>query len=104
VASALPLLQLAQHVSIVSSGPENEPGPKSSQLAAYLKCWGVQTERVSTKGTDDNKEILSAVRAMKSDLLVMGAYSRSRFSQMIFGGVTDYMLNRASIPVLMRHG
>jgi len=104
VASALPLLQLAQHVSIVSSGPENRPGPKSSQLAAYLKCWGVQTERVSTKGNDESKEILSAVRSMKSDLLVMGAYSRSRFSQMIFGGVTDHMLNKASIPVLMRHG
>jgi nucleotide-binding universal stress UspA family protein len=59
---------------------------------------------VSTRGSGDNKEILSAVRSMKSDLLVMGAYSRSRFSQMIFGGVTDYMLNRSSIPVLMRHG
>lgn len=103
VAAALPLLQLAQHVSIVTSGPENKPGPKASQLAAYLKCWGVQTERVSTKGNDDSKEILSAFRSMKSDLLVMGGYSRSRFSQMIFGGVTDYMLNRASIPVLMRH-
>jgi nucleotide-binding universal stress UspA family protein len=104
VASALPLLQLAQHVCIISSGTENRPGPKSSQLAAYLKCWGVQTERVTTRGNDDSKEILSTFRSMKSDLLVMGAYSRSRFSQMIFGGVTDHMLNRASIPVLVRHG
>jgi nucleotide-binding universal stress UspA family protein len=103
VASALPLLQLAQHVSIVCSGPENKPGPKSTQLAAYLKAWGIQSERVMTRGHDQNKEILSAFKSTKSDLLVMGAYSRSRFSQMIFGGVTDYMLNRASIPVLMRH-
>ncbi|MFK8029068.1 MAG: universal stress protein [Gammaproteobacteria bacterium] len=36
-----------------------------------------------------------------SDLLVMGAYSRSRLRQRIFGGVTEYMLTRASIPVLM---
>jgi nucleotide-binding universal stress UspA family protein len=103
VASALPLLQLAQRVSIVSSGPENKPGPKSSQLAAYLKCWGIQSDRVTTKGNDDNKEILAAFKSTKSDLLVMGAYSRSRFSQTIFGGVTDYMLKRAAIPVLMRH-
>ncbi|MEX2126382.1 MAG: universal stress protein [Woeseia sp.] len=103
VAAALPLLQLAQRVSIVNCGPENKPGPKSSQLAAYLKCWGIQSERVTTKGSDDCKEILAAFKATKSDLLVMGAYSRSRFSQMIFGGVTDFMLNRASLPVLMRH-
>ena len=103
VAAALPLLQLAQRVSIVSCGPENRPGPKSGQLAAYLKCWGIQAERVPTKGIDDSKEILAAYKSTKSDLLVMGAYSRSRFGQMIFGGVTDYMLNRASIPVLMRH-
>jgi nucleotide-binding universal stress UspA family protein len=103
VASALPLLQLAQHVSIVCCGTENHPGPKSSQLAAYLKAWGIQSERLTTRGNDDNREILSAFKSTKSDLLVMGAYSRSRFSQMIFGGVTDYMLNRASIPVLMRH-
>jgi hypothetical protein len=38
VASVLPLLQRVQHVSIVSAGPENRPGPKSGQLAAYVKA------------------------------------------------------------------
>ncbi|MEX2496829.1 MAG: universal stress protein [Woeseia sp.] len=104
VAAALPLLQLAQHVSIVSAGPENRPGPKSSQLAAYLKAWGIQSQRVATRGGDVNKEILGAFKSTKSDLLVMGAYSRNRFGQTTFGTVTDHMLNRASIPVLLRHG
>lgn len=103
VAAALPLLQLAQHVTIVSAGPEKRPGPKSSQLASYLKCWGIKSQRISTAGDDDARELLGAYRANKCDLMVMGAYSRNRFSQMVFGGVTEFMLYRASIPVIMLH-
>lgn len=103
VAAALPLLQLAQHVTIVAAGPEKRPGPKSSQLANYLKCWGIKSERITTPGDDDARELLGAYRAKKCDLMVMGAYSRNRFSQMVFGGVTEFMLYRASVPVIMLH-
>ena len=103
VAAAMPLLVRADHVSIVTCGPESRAGPKSGQLQRYLKYWGIQSERVSTKGKDEAQQIVTAYRSMNSDLLVMGAYSRSRMSQLVFGGVTDYMLKRASIPVFMLH-
>lgn len=103
VAAALPLLQLAQHVTIVACGSEKRPGPKSGQLANYLKCWGIKSERIATRGDDDARELLGAFRAGKCDLMVMGAYSRNRFSQMVFGGVTEFMLYHASIPVIMLH-
>ncbi|RLA26972.1 MAG: universal stress protein, partial [Gammaproteobacteria bacterium] len=48
-------------------------------------------------------EIVEAYKSTGSDLLLMGAYSRNRMSQLVFGGVTEYMLKRASIPVLMLH-
>jgi len=101
VAAAMPFLTRADHVSIVSCGPETQAGPKSGQLTTYLKYWGIKSERISTPGKDEPKEIIAAYKSMGSDLLVMGAYSRSRMSQLVFGGVTAYMLNRASIPVLM---
>jgi nucleotide-binding universal stress UspA family protein len=104
VAAALPLLQLAQHVAIASAGPESRPGPKSTQLVNYLKCWGVKSQRIATRGNDPAKELLGACRSSKSDVLVMGAYSRSRYSEMKYGEVTDFMLHRASIPVIMLHG
>ena len=56
-----------------------------------------------TRGADDAKELMSAYKEAKSDLLVMGAYSRSRLRQRIFGGMTDHMLNRSNIPVFMLH-
>lgn len=103
VAAAIPLLQQAENISIISCGPETQAGPKSGQLAAYLKYWGIKSNRVSTPGKDVTKELLAAYKSTKSDLMVMGAYSRSRMSRLIFGGVTEYMLKRATIPVLMLH-
>lgn len=103
VAAAMPLLRLAEKVNIISRGSESGTGPKSTQLATYFRFWGVKTERVTATGTDDAKALLKAYQDTHSDLLVMGAYSRSRLRQRIFGGVTEFMLHRANIPVLMLH-
>lgn len=103
VAAAMPLLTQADRVSIITCGAETRPGPKSGQLATYLKYWGIQSEHVSTQGRDQPAEIVAAYKSADSDLLLMGAYSRNRMSQLVFGGVTEYMLKRASIPVLMLH-
>jgi nucleotide-binding universal stress UspA family protein len=33
----------------------------------------------------------------------MGAYSRSRWRQLAFGGVAEHMLFKANLPVLLLH-
>ena len=103
VATAMPFLTRADHVSIVTCGAETRAGPKSGQLTTYLKYWGIQSEHVSTQGKDEPEEMVAAYKSTASDLLVMGAYSRNRMSQLVFGGVTEYMLKRAAIPVFMLH-
>lgn len=103
VAAAMPLLRLADHVNIISCKSELGLGPKSTQLATYLRFWGVEAKRVTMRGSDDAKALINAYEESESDLLVMGAYSRSRLRQRIFGGVTEFMLHRANIPVLMLH-
>ena len=37
------------------------------------------------------------------DLMIKGAYTQSRLKQMIFGGATRHILDRATLPVLMAH-
>jgi nucleotide-binding universal stress UspA family protein len=103
VAAAMSLLAQADRVFIVTCGKETRAGPKSGQLATYLKYWGIKSEHVSTRGKDETAEIVEAYKSTGSDLLLMGAYSRNRMSQLVFGGVTEYMLKRASLPVLMLH-
>jgi nucleotide-binding universal stress UspA family protein len=46
---------------------------------------------------------MNTYRETKSDLLMMGAYSRSRFREVVFGGMTEFMLWRARIPVIIQH-
>ena len=41
--------------------------------------------------------------ARRANLLVEGAYTQSRFRQMIFGGATSHILANAELPVLMAH-
>lgn len=103
VSAAMPLLRKAESVSILRSGPENRPGPTTTQLVSYLRYWGVKSRRYSGKGRDEKKEIMDLYKSAGSDLLVMGAYTRSRMSRMMFGGLTEYMLEHATIPVFMVH-
>lgn len=103
VSAVAPLLQRAEQVLTVSAGPENRTGPKSSHLAQYLANWDVKIERVRTKGRHVEKEIEEIYRDTDSDLLVMGAYSRPRLRQLIFGGVTEHMLFNTSLTALMLH-
>lgn len=103
VSAAMPLLKQAEQVTIVTNGPQNRLGPKAKHLQQYLAVHGVHAEHLKMKEKNDIKALLSAYKKSQSDLLVMGAYSKSRLRQVIFGGVTEHMLFSANIPVLMLH-
>jgi hypothetical protein len=103
VSSSMSILQCADEVNIVACGPQDRLGPKASQLKGYLKSWGVAANVLKTPGKDEEKELLGAYRATRSDLLMMGAYSRSRLREVVFGGMTEFMLWHAKVPVIIQH-
>ncbi len=103
VTAAMPILQQADEVTICSCGPENQPGPKSTSLAQYLACHGVKAQRKKTKGRDIPAELEAVSKTQRSDLLVAGAYSRSRLSEIWFGGVTEYLLFKTQRAVFAYH-
>lgn len=103
VAASIPLLARAEAVHIVSCGKENRPGPKSKHLAEYLTHWGIKTKRHATKGRDIESELAETYRDVGADVIVMGAYSRSKLAELIFGGVTNSMLFQTQFPMLTLH-
>jgi nucleotide-binding universal stress UspA family protein len=103
VTAAIPMLQKAQRVVIVSSGPENRAGPRSSQLSQYLATFDIEAECIGTRGRDVEREIHDVYRDVRADLLIMGAYSRTRLREILFGGVTEHMLFSANLPVFLLH-
>ena len=104
-ADAMPLLRLAQRVTICTVEGATVAGPTGEQMARSLKFNGVNTEQITLKkGKSNAGEILLAkAEELGCDLIVKGAYTQSRLRQMIFGGTTRHILANAKLPVLMAH-
>jgi nucleotide-binding universal stress UspA family protein len=47
--------------------------------------------------------ILDTARTHRADLLVMGAWSRSRLAQMVLGGTTRHLFMHGDLPMLVAH-
>jgi nucleotide-binding universal stress UspA family protein len=48
-------------------------------------------------------ELVAAAKEAGADLLIGGAYSRSRWREKIFGGTTEYLVRTAKLPILLLH-
>lgn len=83
-------------------GHGEEPG---ADLGAYLARHGVKIEinAIPREGHATSELILRFAADTGADLIVMGAYAHSRLRQIIFGGTTSTILNKAKVPVLMAH-
>jgi nucleotide-binding universal stress UspA family protein len=103
VFAALPWLQRAEAVRILSAEGYQRRGPAAPDLAAYLALHGVHAEvfMFQSVGNSVGAGLLAAAREFGCDLLAMGAYSHSRLRQLILGGVTRHVLENARLPVMM---
>ena len=108
VGDALPLLQKADQVTIVSVNPDAEtavddlPG---AEFATMLSRHGVTvtTETVSSPSGNPGEALLTKASDLGANLLVVGAYGHSRLREYVFGGVTKHLLQHMTVPVLMAH-
>ncbi len=105
VAFALPFLQQAEEVLIITIEQGMVPGPSGQDLAQNLTRSGlaVRARHVENEGRSVGEAMLAESRAFDADLLIKGAYTQSRLRQMIFGGATSHILAHAELPVFMAH-
>jgi nucleotide-binding universal stress UspA family protein len=103
VLAALPWMQRADGVAILSADGYQRRGPGASDLAAYLSLHDVRADIVTFKsvGGSVGAGLLAAASNFGCDLLSMGAYSHSRLRQLILGGVTRHVLEHSTLPVMM---
>ena len=109
VATAMPLLTRADQVVVLSA---NEDGSKTDEclecaenIANSLRWNGVKAEvrYIVPGGRNVPDAILGAARESDADLIVAGAYGRSRLREFVFGGFTQHVLESADLPVLLFH-
>jgi len=105
-AFAMPLLRLAQRITILTVEGATVAGPNGAEMARSLKANGITAEPITMtpRGKMSAGEtILAKAAELDCDLIVKGAYTQSRLRQMIFGGTTRHILSKANLPVLMAH-
>lgn len=107
--AALPLLERARRV--VALVAKDMPSPAASrmphvELERYLARHGLSCVREPVDlGHHENNgaALLQAALGVGADLIVLGAFGRSRLSELVLGGVSRHMLEHSPIPMLMRH-
>ena len=102
---ALPFLQQAKQVVIFSVKTGAKLGPPPQAAARLLSYYDIAAtvEEVSPARDTVAKQLLSKAQDISADLVVMGAYSHSRFREIILGGVTKNVLHHAECPVFLAH-
>lgn len=106
--AALPLLRRAKRIVIIHgergiSADDSEDSARG--LQKHLRDHAVEAtlKWIDTEHHAAGECVLAAATQAPADLLVMGAYGRTRFGEWVFGGATRHMLKFATMPVFMRH-
>lgn len=109
VGDALPLLQAAEAVTVLTVAPardiEGGRDRAALELVQHLARHDIRAEAAyipSGLGATGDL-ILTRAEELGCDLVVMGGYGHSRTRELILGGVTRDVLQSMTVPVLMSH-
>lgn len=105
ITAAMPFLIDAESVHLVVI-PEkkarnlfgDDPG---MDISRHLARHDVPVVLEQCTGNDAGAVLLERSRALEADMLVMGAYGRSKASEFIFGGATRTLLGNSEVPILL---
>lgn len=107
MADALPLMRKAGEVrvlTVTNEKPSAGPG-LGDDAVRHLLAHGVNAfaEEVDSAGRRIGPVLEDHFARHPPDLLVMGAYGRSRAREFILGGATEYVLKDPRTPLLLSH-
>lgn len=107
VADAMPVLRTARRVRLLTVIGEKEIVSERSgdEFVRHLGLQGVSAvaHQVDVGDRTIGEVLRREVEALGCDLVVMGAYGRSRIKEFILGGATKAMLTRPPTALFMSH-
>ena len=105
IAAAIPIMVEADQVIILSPDPVEPPTLPAEELIERLAWHGATASihRFDGARVEIGAAFLEQAGQVNADLLVKGAYSRSRLRQMILGGRTRHIITHTEIAVLLSH-
>ena len=107
ISDAMPILATAQAVRVLIVDAEKYPHGEDpgADLAVYLTRHGVTVDvlKVASDGKAVADVLIEQARLFDADLMVIGAYSRSRLIESVLGGVTKSLVSEVPLPLFVAH-
>ena len=105
LSAARPLLARSEAIQVLSVEGGMVSGPDVELITAHLRASGfkVQSKMVEGAGATVGQVIVSEAKDFDADLIIKGAFTRSRLRQLVFGGPTSEIFNHATCPVILCH-
>ncbi|HEY7852926.1 MAG TPA: universal stress protein [Caulobacteraceae bacterium] len=102
--TALPLLQKARRVVVLTAPTASSRKCDPPRLQAFLTARGVKSEvEVLSASGEAAPLLLAAANSAGANILVAGAYGHARLREFIFGGATRTFLNADSPSLFLSH-
>lgn len=100
VMQTLSLLKSAEQVTIITNTTDTiKVSPE--ELSGFLAMHGVQANiAIISKSSNVSRSILDQAAAIGADMLVLGAYGNSKNLERVAGGVTQDVIDHATLPVV----
>jgi nucleotide-binding universal stress UspA family protein len=106
---AMQILETKKKLDILTVKPDGEEvrhgDMPERDIVTHLKRHGVDAKRVALEAEafGIGQAILAYCAKSDPDVLVMGAFGRSKFGAVLFGSVTLHILENMNVPLLMSH-
>ncbi len=106
---AMQILETKKKLDILTINPDGEEERHGDMperdIVAHLKRHGIKANHVLLDAAAHGiaQAILGHCAESDPDVLVMGAFGRSKIGAVLFGGVTLHILENMNVPVFMSH-
>lgn len=102
LADARPFFAGARSIRVLTVD-EGEGRASADEALDYVQRHGGKATAIAARSADAGGAILSHAKKSGADLVVMGAFARTRLAEMVLGGATRRVLRDMGTCVLMSH-
>jgi len=103
IVAAIPILGLADCVTIAVVGDEISSEAEVGRLKDYLSAHSIEatSEFLPSLGKSTGKRLLEYAHERECDHIVLGGFGHGRYREAIIGGTSRYLLNHADVPLFL---
>ncbi|HUT49209.1 MAG TPA: universal stress protein [Alphaproteobacteria bacterium] len=109
VNDAMPFLKNAAQVTVLAVNPSDTRDPlgdlPGADISLHFARHGVKVEAAQIIADDIQvgDMLLSRISDGGYDMVVMGAYGRSRIRELVMGGASRHIMHHMTVPIFMAH-